>query len=301
MQISSLTLRVLLLFFPGVLGALLVDTLTVHRKRTPVEFLTHSFVLGMGAYLWLYLLRSLVDWCAGAPIFGYRPLPVTFFDVLLDEHQRIAWGEIFLAVVTSALQGLAVSAAVAHKWVPRLAQRWKISFKIGELDLWALLFNAPATRGWVTVRDLAHDMTYFGWVEAFSDTASNAQLILRTVTVYRGTTSEKLYETDRVFLERSAKSLVIEPYTIPVITSTEDSNETAAARSAVDRGDDHSGRVEPPDADAAAGLHSGSAEPLPDGDAARHEVAPELSEAPAPGLMLGDERDDSRPEREREA
>jgi hypothetical protein len=51
---------VLLLFFPGVLCALVLDALTVHRERTPVQFLTHAFALGMGSYLSLYTVRDAV-------------------------------------------------------------------------------------------------------------------------------------------------------------------------------------------------------------------------------------------------
>lgn len=82
MELSELTLRVLLLFFPGVLCAMLVDALTVRRERTPAQFLTASFVLGMGLYLFLALGRT--AWAALARLFGTQaPPPVTFFGSLL--------------------------------------------------------------------------------------------------------------------------------------------------------------------------------------------------------------------------
>ncbi|HEY0024198.1 MAG TPA: hypothetical protein VGB24_14880 [Longimicrobium sp.] len=45
MELSAFTLRIVLLFFPGVLCALLVDALIAHRERTPAQFLTNAFVL----------------------------------------------------------------------------------------------------------------------------------------------------------------------------------------------------------------------------------------------------------------
>ncbi len=44
MQISDLTLRVLLLFFPGVICCKLVDNLTTHQERTTPMFVVHSFI-----------------------------------------------------------------------------------------------------------------------------------------------------------------------------------------------------------------------------------------------------------------
>lgn len=113
MELSSLILRVLLLFFPGVVCAVLVDVLTVRRGRNVFQFLTHSYVLGMGSYLLVYGAREL--WALLAALFGLRPpLEMTFFTALVDERQRIAWGEIALAGLTSV--PLAVAVAAIREW-----------------------------------------------------------------------------------------------------------------------------------------------------------------------------------------
>jgi hypothetical protein len=209
MELSTLTVRVLLLFFPGVVCAILVDTLTVHRERTPAQLLTHSFVLGLGSYLSLNVLRSAFLWIArltGSP----RPLPVTFFDALTDEKLRISWGEIALGTLAAVILGIGVSAAINHRLVHEIANYLKVSRKFGDLDVWGLLFNSPDL-GWVTVRDLGHDLTYEGWVDAFSDTSASAELLLRDVRVFRSSSGAQLYETSRVYLARPSETLVIEP------------------------------------------------------------------------------------------
>jgi hypothetical protein len=209
MELSTLTVRVLLLFFPGVICAMLVDTLTVHRERTSAQLLTHSFVLGLGSYLSLNVLRSGGFWIArltGSP----RPLPVTFFDALTDEKLRISWGEIALATLVAVILGIGVSAAINHRLVHEVANSLKVSRKFGDLDVWGLLFNSPDL-GWVTVRDLGYDLTYEGWVDAFSDTSASAELLLRDVRVFRSSSGAQLYETSRVYLARPSDTLVIEP------------------------------------------------------------------------------------------
>lgn len=209
MELSTLTVRVLLLFFPGVICAMLVDTLTVHRERTSVQLLTHSFVLGLGSYLSLNALRGGSFWIArltGSP----RPLPVTFFDALTNEKLRISWGEIALATMVGVILAIGVSAAINHRLVHEAANYLKVSRKFGDLDVWGLLFNSPDL-GWVTVRDLGYDLTYEGWVDAFSDTSASAELLLRDVRVFRSSSGTQLYETSRVYLARPSDTLVIEP------------------------------------------------------------------------------------------
>jgi len=208
-EISSVTLRVLLLFFPGVLCALLVDALTVHRERTPVQFLTHAFALGMGSYLSLALLR---DVAAGVAkwLRLREPMDVTFFDALLNDHTRIAWREIAVATFVGLLLTCVVAAALNRKLIARGANALRITRKTGDLDVWGFLFNSPAG-GLVTVRDIAHDTAYHGTVEAFSESSQNAELLLKEVKVFRNSTTSKLYDASRVYIARPTDSLVIEP------------------------------------------------------------------------------------------
>ncbi|HEX6040467.1 DUF6338 family protein [Longimicrobium sp.] len=208
MELSALTLRVVLLFFPGVVCALIVRALTNRRERTLSEFLIDSFVLGLGTYLSLAAFRAgyagvahLVRWAS--------PPSITFFDVLTDEHSRISWGEIALSAVVAFLLGAVVSAVVNHHLLFRVAGSLRISRKFGDPDVWSYFLNSPDIR-WVSVRDVANDTVYEGAVEAFSDTGSAPELLLRNVTVSRNSTDTKLYECDRVYLARDRSTLIVE-------------------------------------------------------------------------------------------
>lgn len=208
MEVSALTLRVLLLFFPGVLCALLVDALTVHRERTSAQFLTHAFVLGLASYLLLYAGR----WgCQGvaAVLDLPAPRPVTFIDALLNDRLRIAWGELVLAAGVALPLGMAVAAGINHKVLYRVGRSLRITRRRGSSDLWSHVFDSPQTT-WITVRDLERGYTYFGWVREYSETGAFAELFLGHVTVYSSSTSAPLYEASNLYLSRDPRSLVIE-------------------------------------------------------------------------------------------
>jgi hypothetical protein len=132
--------------------------------------------------------------------------------LLWNPSKQLARREIALTGVIAIVLGGMSSAVVNHRLVHRAARKVGISRASGELDVWGFMFNSPQVQ-WVTVRDLAHDLTYFGSVEAFSDTYDQAELLLRDVEVFRSTTGDKLYRASRVYLARPAATLAIEPLT----------------------------------------------------------------------------------------
>lgn len=208
MELSALTLRVVLLFFPGVVCALIVRALTNRRERATPEFLIDAFVFGIGTYLVLASLRSA---CAAIAIRADWPRPpaITFFDVLTNDGAGISWGEIGLSALVAILLGAVVAAIGNHHLLYRTAGRLGISRKFGDPDVWSYFLNSPDTL-WVAVRDVATDTVYEGVVEAFSDTGETPELLLRTVKVSHHSTDTKLYECDRVYLSRDRGSLIVE-------------------------------------------------------------------------------------------
>lgn len=209
MELSSVTIRVLLLFFPGVLCALVVDALTVHRERTPVQFLTHAFALGMGSYLSLALVRDAMAGVAGW-LRLRQPVDVTFFDTLVNDRVRIAWGEIALAAGVGAVLSCVMAAAVNRRLLMRFACRLKLTQKLGEPAVWSFLLNSERGKSLI-VRDISQDTTYVGTVEAFSETPDNAELFLKEVEVFQNSSAMKLYDAAYVYLARDVRGLVIEP------------------------------------------------------------------------------------------
>jgi hypothetical protein len=208
MELSVLTLRVVLLFFPGVLCALVVHSLTIQRERTTPQFLTSAFVYGVSTYL---LLSGIREVCAGgARVFGWASPPrVTFFDVLTNERARIAWGEITLSAVVALLLAVLVSAAVNHNLLHRVAEQLRVSRRFGQADVWGHFLDSPKTN-WIIVRDVNADLLYEGWVDAFSDTGADPQLLLSDVAVYRASTGTKLHDRKRVYLTPRKESVIIE-------------------------------------------------------------------------------------------
>jgi hypothetical protein len=200
---SEFTLRLLLLFFPGVICAYIVDSLTIHRPKSQFEFVLDSLVYGLASYL--------VYWAAlrGASCLGLQVRPLVFLHALTDARVSVSFRELVWASFVACLLALCLTVISTHKLHFRLARKLCLTKKFGELDVWGFVFNSPKVE-WVTVRDHAHGLIYDGWVQLFSDDSQNAELVLRDVKVYNNASGIYLYEVPSLYLSLNRDGIIVE-------------------------------------------------------------------------------------------
>ena len=208
---SEFAFKVLLLFFPGVLCAFLVDHLTIHRRRDPFFFLLHAFVLGLISYFLYWLGLSLAHL-----IWPHKVSPsVNFLKSLTDTGTTFCFQEIAWVAGVSILLALIIAPLYRFKILHRTASLLNLTTKFGDLDVWGYMLNMKAVV-WVTVRDHKNDLVFDGWVQAFSDDSKDAELLLRDVSLYRNSTGERLYQVGALYLSRKREDISIECRTIPI-------------------------------------------------------------------------------------
>ncbi|WP_245916853.1 DUF6338 family protein [Bacillus fungorum] len=206
--ISELTIRLLLIFFPGIISLLIIDTLTPHRVREFKMFLLYSFILGLASYFLLYLIIAFNNFIV--TIKGLIPTwKVSFLNSLINKQSSIDIKEVVIATGLSIILAFLISAALNHKLLHKFAKKTGISKKFGQLDVWSYVFDSPDI-GWIIIRDLENDLMYQGWVEAFSDTYDNNELFIRDVDVYRNSTAQKLYSMQGIYITKDKADLMIE-------------------------------------------------------------------------------------------
>jgi hypothetical protein len=116
-----------------------------------------------------------------------------------------------------------------------------------ERDVWDYVFNTPDP-GWITVRDLDHDLMYDGWYWAYSSDAEPRELLLRDVSVYKNGTGERLYQVGAAYIPLE-KSFRLEFRSVQMskellwedTTNAKRAEQTDQARGASQRRDDPEG------------------------------------------------------------
>ena len=211
MEISELAFRLLILFLPGVLGTYLAKRLTTHSKLEPFHFIIQSFLFGIAAYF-LYWLASVSLHKLCAERFDGQ---VVFFSALQKQNVEIEFQEIAWACLAAVICALGFSYIEKHKLINRGAQWLHVTKKSGELDVWGYTMNIEEVV-WVTVRDISNDLLYTGWIQSFSDDASNAELLLRDVSVFRNSNANRLYQTGLLYISLDRDFISIECDTIEI-------------------------------------------------------------------------------------
>lgn len=203
LEFSDFTIRLLLLFFPGIIATLILDKLTTHRGRELRDFILYSFILGVTSYSLLYLAIQVIN------LFYKKTLTVIFFEALTSGKTTINFKEVFFATLIAVLLGVFMSIIVNRKMIHRAAQKLKITKKFGDSDVWQYIFESPDIE-WITVRDLSNDLVYQGWVSAYSDTHENNELFLRDVIVYRNSDGSRLYDVKGIYLTKNKDDIILE-------------------------------------------------------------------------------------------
>jgi len=200
--LSEFTFRLALLFFPGIISAILVEKLVTTQTWSDFRFALNALVLGLSCYMF-YALGL-------AAILQHWPPNVSLFSAL-GNGQPISYEEVLTVTAIAPLIAFAVSYVIDHHWLNRFAKRWGISKRFGDRDVWSYTFNSSdISNYWVVVRDFDRDLAFEGWANAYAETADENEILLTDVKVYRSSSSEFLYEIESVYLKRKKDDLTIE-------------------------------------------------------------------------------------------
>jgi hypothetical protein len=234
MDITQFTIRILLLFVPGIICSFCVDALTEHRPREPLFFIIRSLVLGFASYFFYWVLLLGLNHFEMLPEINGAGMPISskvyFLKALVDPSAPVCFHEILYVCALSVLLGIFLTLESTYKLTNKLFRLLHVTRKFGEIDVWGFALNLPGVK-WVTVRDLREDLVYDGYIQAFSDDGVDAELLLLDVNVYRNSADELLYHVDALYVSRDRRTIVLEFRDVPdkvnaVISDQEVNNAT---------------------------------------------------------------------------
>ena len=198
MEVSELTLKLIILLAPGALASIIFEKLTVHKKWTSFQFIANSILFGAASYL---ITQLLLNWT------GNNGGLDNFWKNL--STKEIPYKAVLNASFFSIVIGLACSALDYYKVINRFAKYLKLTTKYGDENLYSYFLNAKNVEE-IYFRDIANNLTYHGLVNSFSETSEFKEIVLTDVKVYNYTTSELAYKIDILYLSRPKDQIIIE-------------------------------------------------------------------------------------------
>ena len=204
MEISELTLNLIIVLIPGAIASIIFEKLTIHKKWSPFQFIANSILFGGTSYLLAQLLWNCHNSDISLKNF-WSNLPT----------KEIPFTAVYKATVIAFFLSFICSAADHYKVINNVAKWLHLTNKYGDENLYSYLLNARDVNE-VYVRDISNNITYHGIIDSFSETAEFKELVLRSAKVYSYKNSKFMYEVDKLYISRPKDSITIE---VPFLTS----------------------------------------------------------------------------------
>ena len=212
MDISGLAVRIIFLLLPGAIAASLYWKLKGRATRKDWEDLLEVVIFSICSYL-VYAICTYVLGCFDFVWirFGLQARTFTRFEAFFDEKAPLDLVEIFYVSLSSIPLAVLASYAYQYKWLNIFGQKIGATTRLGDEDVWNSFYQNVYVKGrWATIKDHKLNLYYYCWVQAFSDSGKERELILREVHVYDGSAARRLYKTDFMYLSRNSDDLTIE-------------------------------------------------------------------------------------------
>lgn len=213
MALSSFVIRLIFLTIPGIVSVLLYRTLKGRPAQKDWEDILEIGVFSLLSYSLCGLFVDIIN------LTGWVRWEVSFFHALLDDTISLSWYEIYAATFVGVVLAFIAARLHTQNVVNRLGQWLHVSSMFGNKDVWDF-FQKQYSSTWVFVRDHKLNLTYFGYILAYSDSEKERELILQEVDVYQTSDSKFLYTTPTIYISRSRDDLSIE-LPLPMVGSEE--------------------------------------------------------------------------------
>ncbi|MGN6396552.1 MAG: hypothetical protein ACTHMI_13370 [Mucilaginibacter sp.] len=198
MQVSELTLKLILLLIPGAIASVIFEKLTIHKKWTPFQFVANSIMFGALSYLTAQLVSSIT--C--------QPLVLEAFWQNLPTKD-IPYNVILWGAAVAPFIGLMFTLLDYYRVINKIGSFLCISNKYGDLNLFTHFLNSPEVTE-IYVRDIQSNITYHGKLHSYSETDDIKELLLYDVDVYNYESGELSYKVFSLYLSKPKDCIVIE-------------------------------------------------------------------------------------------
>lgn len=193
MDFSQLTIKLLLLFIPGIIGASVVELYTNRNKKDWKVFLLSSYFFAVTAYLFYYLIFK----------------ESVFFENILNSTTDINVREILWVSFIGLILGVILTYLVNYRLLYTIGFLFKLSTKFGEEEVWSRIISDDK-RNWVTITDRTNGLVYLGIMTLYSTEPEKRELAVKDVDIYNDD-GDYLYSQELVYFDfKNDENLILE-------------------------------------------------------------------------------------------
>jgi hypothetical protein len=203
MEITSFFVVFVIFAIPGIIARRVYRLLTVPSStRQAWEEVAEVILFSAGSYLMVAALGTIFDLFSVK--FLFQPNPS-----LLTVESRSVWFSIILAAFAGYVLAHVQAKIRNERWVNRIAIKLNITKRFDDRSVW-LQFLDLGEYDYIMVNDVKSGLLYYGEVRSYAESTNLREIWLRNVTVFNGSSGEKVYESDTIYIARTPEDLGIE-------------------------------------------------------------------------------------------
>lgn len=225
MHVDILLLKILFLFFPGIIAYYIIEMFTEVKSKNSLYHVLNIFVLGVMSYSLTYVIYKFINVLLHLVNFKITTrflnlslnlseysIKTNFINCLFSQRNNISFVNIVITTVIAILLGVLITYIIQNGLLHKWAQKYGISKKFSDSTVWGYVFNSDSISPWITVRDIKNDLMFQGRLVAFSAENKNNELFLSDVDVYKNSTAELFYRVYGLYITRPENEITIEFY-----------------------------------------------------------------------------------------
>jgi len=208
--VNRLVISLIVLLIPGLIAALVYDSITRHEKWNNFTFSVAAVLFGWFSYLPLYLINWLFSVFSCFHINFLFNIFITLLKLLNNKAiDNSIYIDIVFSSVFAVIFAFLAACCVNRKYLNRLPQKIHISSKYGDENLFSYYLNSDEI-DWIYIRWPERNLIYRGRIDNYSETRDIQELVLLDVDIYNYQDSAFLYHTKNIYLCGKAGDFIIE-------------------------------------------------------------------------------------------
>ena len=184
MNVSELTLKLIILLIPGIISSNIYGKLTFRPKqKSNFMFTLASIIFGIVSYLSVQLLFIAITFLKNLNSCHYLNYDILDTFKNLSGTASIPYLEVLIASIFGIFIGFIASGIDNAKIINNLGRFLKFTNKYGDENLFMKFLGSKEVKS-VYIRDIANKLTFSGYIESYSETEKFKEIVLDSVSVY---------------------------------------------------------------------------------------------------------------------
>ncbi len=212
-EVDIVTLKLLLIFAPGLIGMTIYNHLVCKSKQSFEYFIVYSILFGIISYASVSTLIDLINLIikhfskTTIPAFDFSQ----FFNIIKSSQPDFAISLIhfWLTCLTAVLLSIIFTIFVNKCWIYKVLNFFKISNRDSAFQVWNKIFGDETNDNWVMVIDYKNNKIYDGRLYHHSDYSEENEMFLKGVIIYDLTTKKELERCNGLYLSRADKETTL--------------------------------------------------------------------------------------------